>query len=421
MKIIHRIIAAACLAMALAAYPLNASAQGQDSQTSSPFSMKGYGLLNDRASSAQRAMGSVGYAMRDSRQINVMNPASYSAIDTMTFLFDIGANVGMYRSKEGLAKGKNTLGGLDYVTLQVPIGRIMGASVGLLPFSSVGYSFGDKIPNGESAYQGSGGITEAYLGFSIRPVGGLSLGFNAGYLFGNEFNDIYSVNDQGSQSLYERVLKVRDYNLQFGLQYSQEFARKHRLTLGLAYTLGHDLHGETYGVKYDIATEASKPDTIGFRHLRGGYSLPHTFGAGLSYEFDKKLFVEADFTWQPWSKARFAGVEDFTAPESFNDRWRAAIGAQYQSRQRGSWLRRVAYRIGAYCERDYQMIGSSDVRQYGLTCGFGLPTPLRTRVNIGFEWKHRYSSPATSITENYYMFTLGVNLSENWFVPSKIR
>ena len=194
MNIIHRIIASACFALALAAYPAASAAQGQDSQTSSPFSMKGYGLLNDRASSAQRAMGSVGYAMRDSRQINVMNPASYSAIDTMTFLFDIGADVGIYRSKEGSSKGRNTLGGLDYVTLQVPIGRIMGASAGLLPFSSVGYSFGDQIPNGESSYQGSGGITEAYLGFSIRPVGGLSVGFNAGYLFGNEFNDIYSVN-----------------------------------------------------------------------------------------------------------------------------------------------------------------------------------------------------------------------------------
>ncbi len=418
MNIFHKILVAATTALAIAASP--AALKAQDDV--SPFSMKGYGLLNDRASSTQRAMGGVGYAMHDSRQINAMNPASYSAIDSMTFLFDIGANVGMYRSRESGVKGKNTLGGLDYITMQVPIGKRMGASIGLLPFSSIGYSFGDKIPNGESAYQGSGGITEAYIGFSGRPAKGLSLGFNVGYLFGNELNDIYSVDaNTGAQSLYERVLKVRDYNIQFGLQYTLEFNRKHALTIGLAYTLGHDLHGNTYGVKYDIAHESSSPDTIGYRKLKGGYTLPHTFGGGLAYEFDGKLFVEADFTYQPWSEAKFAGVDDFSSPESFNDRYRAAIGAQYQQRQRGAYLRRVAYRIGAYYERDYQMIGSDQVKQFGLTCGLGLPTPLRTRVNIGFEWKHRFTSPATTITENYFMFTLGVNLSENWFVPSKIR
>ncbi len=421
MNRLHRILAAACAAFAIAVAPAAIRAQGQDGQTVSPFSMKGLGLLNDHSSSAQRSMGSVGYAMRDSRQINVMNPASYSAIDTMTFLFDIGANVGMYRSKEGSDRAKTTLGGLDYITMQVPIGRRMGASVGLLPFSSVGYSFGNKIPNGETAFQGSGGITEAYIGFSGRPVGGLSLGFNLGYLFGNEFFDEYTVNNSGSQSLYERVVKVRDYNLQLGLQYTYEFARRHELTLGLTYTLGHDLHGDTYGVKYDITSDATKPDTIGYSSMRRGYSLPHTFAGGLAYGYDGKLLVEADFTYQPWSKAKYAGVADFAPAEKFNDRYRAALGAQFTPRNRGSYLRRMSYRIGGYYEREYQTVGTSDVRQYGLTCGFGLPTPLRTKVNIGFEWKHRYSSPVVTVTENYYLFTLGVNLSENWFVPSKIR
>lgn len=418
MNRLNRIIAA----LAVVAAPVALMAQGQDSQSVSPFSMKGYGLLNDRTSSAQRAMGGVGYAMRDSRQINVKNPASYSAIDSMTFLFDIGADVGMYRSKQGSAKGKNTLGGLDYITMQVPIGRCMGASVGLLPYASVGYSFGDEIPNGEAAYQGSGGISEAYLGFSGRPVKGLSLGFNIGYLFGNEFNDIYSVDaNTSAQALYERVMKVRDYNLQFGLQYTLEFNKKHAVTLGLAYTLGHDLHGKTYGVKYDINTEATKPDTIGYRRLKGGYSIPHTFGGGLSYGYDGKLFVEADFTYQPWSKAKYAGVEDFTSSEKFSDRYRASVGMSYQARQRGDYFKRIAYRLGGYYENDYQMVGSDRVRQYGVTCGVGLPTPLRTRINIGFEWKHRYTTPGTTVTENYYLFTLGINLSENWFVPSKIR
>lgn len=415
MNIIHKILLGAACAAA-AAFSLAAQ---------SPYSMKGYGLLGDRASSAQRTMGGVGYAMRDSRQINVMNPASYSAIDTMTFLFDIGADVGMYRSKEGSSHGKLTLGGLDYITMQVPIGRRMGASIGLLPFSDVDYSFGQKIVNGHAAYQGSGGISEAYIGFSGRPAKGLSLGFNAGYLFGNILHDNYAIEGTtGAQSLYEMVMKVQSFNMQFGLQYSVDLNRTNSLTLGLTYTLGHNLHGTAYGTRYDISNKENEPKRIGERHLQGFNSLPHTFGAGLAYSRDRKLTVEADFTYQPWSKAKFGAIEDFSDAETFNDRYRGAVGFQYQARQRGAWLRKVAYRIGGYYEQDYQHLdvrAGDKVRQYGITCGFGLPTPLRTRVNVGFEWRHRYSTPTTTVTENYYLFTLGINLSENWFVPSKIR
>ncbi len=55
-------------------------------QTSSPYSMYGYGIIGDRATSLQKQMGGVGYAMNSGRQINVMNPASYAAIDSLTFL-----------------------------------------------------------------------------------------------------------------------------------------------------------------------------------------------------------------------------------------------------------------------------------------------------------------------------------------------
>ncbi len=44
-------------------------------QTTSPYSMYGYGLLSDNATSAQRQMGGTGYAMRAGRQNNAMNPA----------------------------------------------------------------------------------------------------------------------------------------------------------------------------------------------------------------------------------------------------------------------------------------------------------------------------------------------------------
>lgn len=131
-----------------------------------PYSMYGYGILGDRATSMQRQMGGVGVAMNSGRQVNVMNPASYAAVDSLTFLFDMGADVSLLWSDEGSAKESATGGGLDYLTMQFPIGRYMGGSVGMLPYSSVGYAFGNEIKHGTSENQGSGGINELYLGFA---------------------------------------------------------------------------------------------------------------------------------------------------------------------------------------------------------------------------------------------------------------
>ena len=80
--------------IALAALILTFPAlKAQNSVT--PYSMYGYGILNDRATSMQRQMGGVGIAQTGGRQINAMNPASYASIDSLTFLFDMGADVSM--------------------------------------------------------------------------------------------------------------------------------------------------------------------------------------------------------------------------------------------------------------------------------------------------------------------------------------
>ena len=81
-----------------------------------------------------------------------MNPASYAAIDSLTFLFDMGFDFTSVNRREGSDKENSIGGGLDYINMQFPIARRFGMSIGLLPYSSVGYSFGSKIDNGSSAH-----------------------------------------------------------------------------------------------------------------------------------------------------------------------------------------------------------------------------------------------------------------------------
>ena len=61
--------------------------------TASPYTRFGYGELADRSFGAGRAMGGVGIGLRSPKQINPMNPASYSCMDSLTFIFDFGASL----------------------------------------------------------------------------------------------------------------------------------------------------------------------------------------------------------------------------------------------------------------------------------------------------------------------------------------
>lgn len=420
MKIINRLsILAAAAGIAFAS----------SAQINSPYSKFGYGLLNDNASASQRQMGGVGYAMNSGRQINVMNPASYAAADSLTFLFDMGVDLTFINMKEGAvgdtpaASASRKGGGLDYITMQVPIGKRMGASLGLVPFSSVGYSFGSAIANGVSSRQGSGGLNQLYLGFAGRIFKGFSLGANVSYLFGTTVNDIYITADgstSSSTSLYEKVMEVRDWRLQFGAQYNLNIGQDHRLTAGLTYTPGKSLLGKAWVTKYDVDADQAPvgQDTTKLRHHA---SLPDTWGAGLSYRWQNRLFVEADFTYQPWAKEKTLNLPNFE-PTKFADRYQVAVGAEFTPSLRGSYIKRIAYRAGAFYNRDYVMVGDNNVREFGVSFGFGFPAlASKTQINLGFEYRHRQAHPNPLLKESYFNIRLGINFNELWFFQNKIK
>lgn len=394
-----------------------------------PYSMYGYGIIGDRATSSQTQMGGVGYAMRSGRQINVMNPASYAAIDSMTFLFDMGADVSLMWSREGEAREHSAGGGLDYVTMQFPLARHLGGSIGLVPYSSVGYAFGNEIKHGALQNQGSGGINEAYLGVAGE-FAGFSLGANVSYRFGTIQNDVYSEPVTSGQTLFEHVMQVRDWDVVIGAQYGFRLAPTESVTLGLTWSPRKSMHGNSWCTTQET-TQQSVPDTVGSMKLAGNYYAPQSWGAGISYRHERasRLTVEADVTVQQWSDAPFPAMTRTGYPDKvvfegmdFADRLKYAVGGEYVPRLRGNYLQRMAFRLGAYYTDDYLRIQGNRMREYGVSCGVGLHTIQdKTMINIGFEWKHRSCHPVAMLTENYFNITLGVNFNEVWFWKRKIK
>lgn len=394
-----------------------------------PYSMYGYGILGDRATSMQRQMGSVGYAMNSGRQINVMNPASYASIDSLTFLFDIGADLSLLWQKEGNVKERSTGGGLDYVTMQFPICKFMGASIGMLPYSSVGYAFGKDVTHGAMENQGSGGINQAYIGVAGK-YAGFSLGANVAYSFGSIVNDVFSTPSTSGQTLFEHVMQIRDWDINFGLQYTARLSRTERITAGVTFAPKKSLHGDTWATIQETSRE-SEADTIASMKIGGNYYTPMSLGAGISYSHERnsRWMVEADVTFQQWSKAKYSALYETANPDNmvfqgmqFCNRAKVAVGGEFVPRIRGNYLERMSYRLGAYVNRDYISIQGNRVKECGITAGFGFNTPEgKTMVNLGVEWKHRSAHPNPLLTENYLNITLGINVNELWFFQRKIR
>lgn len=392
--------------------------------TMTPYSAYGVGMLRDRSTSTQRSMGGVGYAMNSGRQINAMNPASYAALDSLTFLFDMGMDLTSMWQTEMIdgteTKDKTFGGGLDYVTMQFPIWKNIGASVGLVPFSSVGYSYGSAIDNGIDARQGSGSLNELYFGIAGKLFKGFTVGANVSYLFGTIINETYATISSSQSALFQRQMIVRDYRFLFGAQYSFTPTGANRFTLGLTYEPGKTLLGTGRSVYYDTALDSS-PQFEDEHKLRGNYSLPETWGAGINYQYDRKLMVEFDYTYSPWSKAKYRYTDETESIQSYANRSKYAVGLQYVPDFRGSYLKRVNYRVGAYMNNDYLKLRGNQLREYAVTAGFGFPVPeFKTTVNLGFEWIHRQAHPSAMIKENYLNITLGVNFNEMWFRKSKI-
>ena len=423
MKIFNSIITIVLLA---AATTIAANAQ----TSTTPYSRLGFGILGDNATGIQRSMGGVGYAMQNGRQINVMNPASYSQIDSLTFLFDMGVDLTNCWSKEEDRSGYNLGGGLDYITTSFRLGKNIGAALGVVPYSSVGYTFGGSLENGSSSYSGSGGLSELFAGVGWQPFKGLSIGANFSYLFGTISNTTSVA--QVSETQFSRNIEVRDWNMRAGLQYSFNLSRKSRVVIGATFAPKKTMHGTAMcrmaDINQDIITDSRgskvvKYDTIANISLKGNYEMPMTIGAGISYTFDKRFNIEVDYTYQQWSKAKYTAISHFEASTTqWNDRWKVADGLSYLPNPRGNYFKRMTYRIGAFYNNDYMTVHGNNVKDYGVGLGFSFPAlSSKTLVNLGVEWKHRYTTPASLIKEDYLNVTLSVNFNEMWFWKNKIR
>ena len=133
----HRFI----LALSLIVLCFPAFSQDGTYGSYSPYSIYGIGDISKEGTAFNKSMGGVGIATRNRRFINILNPASVTARDTLAFMADFGIYEKNTAFRQGDVKSaKNTFNVYDFV-MSFPIWRSSAFMVGITPFSDMGYDF----------------------------------------------------------------------------------------------------------------------------------------------------------------------------------------------------------------------------------------------------------------------------------------
>ena len=397
------------------------------SGSNSPYTRYGFGQLSDQHFGNSKAMGGISYGLRNGLQINASNPASYSAVDSLTFIFDAGLSLQNTNFKEaGIStNAKNST--VDYIAMQFRLWKRMGLSAGFLPFSIVGYNMsstevldGTNNTTTSSTYAGDGGLQQVYIGLGYKVLNNLSVGFNFSYLYGDIAHSATTVfsNSNAYSSVRSDQISISDYKLDFGIQYSHRFKEKHLVNLGAVYSLGHDLHGTGYKFKETYLSGSTYPQTQTVDTIKNAFSLPTTIGVGATYVYDNRLTVGLDYTLQKW-----ADVDFFNESGTFCDRSKVSVGAEFQPNPYSrNYLKRIRYRAGAYYSEPYTKINQSEgAREYGVSFGFGLPI-FQSKSILNISGQYIKVSPKTKgmLEENYLRVNIGLTFNERWFVKWKV-
>ncbi len=399
------------------ALPVMAMAQNN---TSSPYSVFGIGDLSNVAYGRNLGMGGTGYALRSPNYINLKNPASLTAIDSLSTLFETGVFGKLTQNNN---TGSNIYfwdGNITHITLAHRYtSRFMG-SYGIMPYSDIGYNFRTvKAVEGEETlvntdWIGGGGLNKLFyaLGFKINK--NFSLGADVAYLYG-------PLNEQRRTTAYVQPNNSTNFfsNTRYrGVTYNAAFQFRAQLgdqgtsiTIGGVFSPQQSLTGRTsetiqqsYGgsVVVPVYNEEKRASPV---------TLPLSYGAGVSLTWQGKYLLTADFQQSEWGA---------NTRRSYIDQQIYSFGIERLPRATFDYFGRCSYRAGFQYDSGYFLAKGKAIDDYRFTLGMGFPLQRsRSTINVTLEAGERGTNSMGLIRERYTKMTVAFSFHDFWFVKRR--
>ncbi|MEP7238129.1 MAG: hypothetical protein ABI685_09700 [Ferruginibacter sp.] len=420
-------------------------------QENSPYSRYGLGDLTPNHNVFTKGMGGIAAGVADSRSINFTNPASLAVISNT--ILDIGTEIDYRILKRTNPASKFTSANtyVSYLQLAFPLttpkmrkkGMLWAMSFGIKPISKINYKITKDerltgIDSLHTLYEGNGGVNQAFLGTGLR-YKNLSIGINAGYMFGSKdySTKLTFINDTTNyyQSNSGSTTTFNGFFINGGIQYDFVLAKddKNNPTKSLKFGLYGNLK-QNLKAKSDLVRQTIIYDPNGTyyqldsvyeeKDVKGTITYPAMGGIGLSYTDDHWL-VGADFEYGNWAGYRYYGQTD-----AVQNNWTIRAGAQYFPAKINTLAKKyfnfVKYRAGLYYGSDY--INTNKNRpEYGFTLGVGMPLTTLKRIsysgeyvvlNTALEFGSR-GNKQTNLRESVARFSIGISMNARWFQKPK--
>ena len=421
---------------ALAAVSSFAAAQ---SGTNSPYSQYGLGEQTQQATGFNKGMNGLGLGYRKGDQLNTLNPASYSAMDSLTFIFDAGISGQLTNFEENGKRINAKNANFEYVAAGFRAFKHLGVSFGIMPYTNVGYSYSNSHKVGDAdattyynTYKGTGGIHQIYLGMGWEIFKGFSLGVSGAYLWGDyERQIVNSYSDSYTNTLSKYyTASITDYKVDFGAQIAIPFSKKSNLTIGLTYGLGHKMAADPECKVISTNSQTLVSDTASYV-IKDGFEMPNVMSGGFMLNLAEKLRIGADYQLQKWGDVGFPvytnsnnGPSYQVSKDYFKDRHKVTIGGEYcKNPTSNKFFQRIRFRAGAsYATPYFKINGKDGPKEISVSAGFGIPIMNgwnnRSVLNISGQWVRLDAS--NLLRENTFRINIGLTFNERWFMKWKV-
>ena len=404
----------------------------------SPYSYFGLGDIRQAGTVENQMMGDIGmYA--DSIHINLKNPAAYSKLgvqgrdDFGITTYTAGISHREVRLESFTEEQSSAVTNLDYLALALTLKKGWGVGFGLRPYSSGGYNF-QELRGAEGfrvldEYSGSGGLNQVYLSTGYEIFKNLSVGVTANYNFGK----IETLRTQSTENLQFGAKDVREsringVDLNYALNYTPAITQTHTLFTSLRINTQANLSARnTQQIGSFSLVDNQDIEVIDVNlEARGlkdtGVKIPTTATLGIGYGNHMKWFVGAEYSFQELEGLtnEFLEFDNLTYKNASS----FALGGFYTPNRNSleSYFQRITYRAGLRLDQTGMVVNDTDINNFGITFGVGLPLGNNlSNLNLGFELGRRGTTSADLIRESYVKINIGLSLNDQWFRKRRIN
>lgn len=389
------------------------------SQGGSNYSLFGIGDLNRNGGAFYDGMGGTSISVPSEYAINMRNPAMWSYNENTRLQFGYKFNQHLNESANQTLYQNN--GKLNDVLAIFSIDTSLGISVsmGLYSYTAVNYyvssknslTNGDLTVSGETRYQGSGGISNAYLGMSIRPLEYLSIGASVTGHLGNikslsesTFNETFVFNSRSN--------KIQNFTGTSG-KLGINVIPTENLSIGGYINFGNTLFTKNTEIyEWYFNTFSFYRDTTIYSD--NNFNVPTELGFGMAYKTGK-FIIATDLITQNFSNFDFNQRLNTNYQNNLN----LSLGVRRlpNTNRSAATLDKLGYSFGLTYSNLYYNVNNTNISELSGSFGINIPIPGTGMIDMTFILGNRGTTDNGLINEYFGRYVVNMSIGDTWFKP----